>query len=262
MVQQFSGYQTGQIEILIGRSSGCDIVIKDSGISGKHAKIFIENDDVFITDLKSLNGTFVNGRKINVKQRIGLYDEIILGDYILDTSSNPIAELLEDYGSSREIFCNSIKLNTKWLGKIFYFLMIITFFFPWITIKDNEESIQLSAFDFAFNIFTIQTNDTIIDYSSLHILFLVIFIGLILGLFINFFVLKISSKFNYSNLLSILIFILTMIYIYILPYLGKYIEPARIHHTLSVYIFLVISFMSIFEGFIEFYISERKMLRW
>lgn len=51
-------------ETTIGRSSRCDIIIKDKFVSKKHLKITEENGMYFIEDLNSANGTFLNGEQI------------------------------------------------------------------------------------------------------------------------------------------------------------------------------------------------------
>ena len=51
-------------EILIGRHPDCDIVIEDSNVSRFHAKIIAESDGHVVLDLKSRNGTFLNGKPI------------------------------------------------------------------------------------------------------------------------------------------------------------------------------------------------------
>lgn len=69
----------------IGRSIGCDIVIKSPSISEKHSVIlFRENDNkIFIDDLLSSNGTFLNGVIVDEKAPIKNDDEIKLGDVTL-----------------------------------------------------------------------------------------------------------------------------------------------------------------------------------
>jgi serine/threonine-protein kinase len=46
--------------ILIGRSSECDIVLDDAGVSRVHAKITVKVERTIVEDLDSLNGTFIN----------------------------------------------------------------------------------------------------------------------------------------------------------------------------------------------------------
>ncbi len=51
-------------KILIGRSSDCDIVFINPFVSSRHVEINIEGSKITIHDLKSANGTFVNGIRI------------------------------------------------------------------------------------------------------------------------------------------------------------------------------------------------------
>jgi len=53
-------------EYIIGKSPSSDYQIKgDKTVSRTHAKIFVNEDNqVFISDLKSTNGTFINGKKL------------------------------------------------------------------------------------------------------------------------------------------------------------------------------------------------------
>ena len=57
-----------QDRIRIGRQPDNDLAFdpqKDASVSGYHAEIYREGDAVFLQDLQSRNGTFVNGRKID-----------------------------------------------------------------------------------------------------------------------------------------------------------------------------------------------------
>ena len=49
---------------VIGRGSGCDIVIDDPGISRKHLEIDITPGGVIARDLGSTNGTYVEGHQV------------------------------------------------------------------------------------------------------------------------------------------------------------------------------------------------------
>lgn len=69
-IKILNGPQSGKIfplqkgNNLVGRSAKADIVLADQGMSKSHAQIFVTNDKVIISDLKSSNGTFVNGVKV------------------------------------------------------------------------------------------------------------------------------------------------------------------------------------------------------
>lgn len=52
-------------ETIIGRSSKCDIPIKDKFVSKEHISITEEDGVYFLEDLNSANGTFLNGEEVN-----------------------------------------------------------------------------------------------------------------------------------------------------------------------------------------------------
>jgi Inner membrane component of T3SS, cytoplasmic domain len=53
-----------QDSVLIGRTDDCDVVLYESGVSRRHARIFLDGNTFAIEDLGSSNGTLVNGAKI------------------------------------------------------------------------------------------------------------------------------------------------------------------------------------------------------
>jgi hypothetical protein len=50
--------------LTLGRAEDNDVVIEDTYASGHHARLWIENNQVWIEDLGSTNGTLVNRAKI------------------------------------------------------------------------------------------------------------------------------------------------------------------------------------------------------
>ena len=54
----------GANPVVIGRSPANDIFIDNLAVSTQHARVFIEEGQVMIEDLKSMNGTLVNGQRI------------------------------------------------------------------------------------------------------------------------------------------------------------------------------------------------------
>ncbi len=70
-------------DVVIGRSPDCQIVLRDFGISRNHAKVVVsEAGDARIMDLKSKNGTQVNGVPI-VEAPLRDGDRILLGKFEL-----------------------------------------------------------------------------------------------------------------------------------------------------------------------------------
>lgn len=50
---------------VIGRSSECDISLAASHLSRRHAKMFVKDGQLYIKDLDSSNGTYLNGKRIS-----------------------------------------------------------------------------------------------------------------------------------------------------------------------------------------------------
>ena len=67
---------------LIGRSPECDIFLDDVTVSRRHAEVVVDGDAVTIRDLGSLNGTFVNRRRID-EAPLDDDDEVQVGKYRL-----------------------------------------------------------------------------------------------------------------------------------------------------------------------------------
>ncbi|KYO68009.1 FHA domain-containing protein FhaB [Thermovenabulum gondwanense] len=69
----------------IGRAVDSDIVIDDPYLSSKHALIYKKGNSLYIQDLKSTNGTFLNGVKIRKPVKLKENDVLVLGSkkYIL-----------------------------------------------------------------------------------------------------------------------------------------------------------------------------------
>ena len=70
-------------EITIGRVQGNDIVLPKQNVSKRHSRVVLKNGKFVITDLKSTNGTYVNGRKITTPMVIKETDKIYIGDFVL-----------------------------------------------------------------------------------------------------------------------------------------------------------------------------------
>lgn len=59
-----SQYLLTKEKTILGRGSGCDIVIDDPGISRKHLEIDVTPNGVIARDLGSTNGTYVEGHQV------------------------------------------------------------------------------------------------------------------------------------------------------------------------------------------------------
>ena len=104
-------YQGGEFplpntkEIVVGRSSELDMVLVEDMVSRRHAKITVTGDQIFIQDLGSTNGTFVNGEKIK-RARLSEGDRILIGTSIIklvaqDGTADTGKSNLEDVAAGR-----------------------------------------------------------------------------------------------------------------------------------------------------------------
>lgn len=66
-------------ELLIGRGEKCHIVIGDVYASQVHARIFRKDDNIFIEDMGSTNGTFLNRKKVSGAIPVNRGDRVRIG---------------------------------------------------------------------------------------------------------------------------------------------------------------------------------------
>jgi hypothetical protein len=77
---------------IIGRDDSADITVPEPTISRHHARITRDTDGVWIEDLRSTNGTYVNGRRVLDRARVRDSDEVKLGSAVAVFSrSDPAA---------------------------------------------------------------------------------------------------------------------------------------------------------------------------
>jgi pSer/pThr/pTyr-binding forkhead associated (FHA) protein len=63
-------------EMVLGRMAECDLQLTEGHASRRHAKLFVAEDGVWVEDLNSANGTFVNGAKITGKVKLSSGDRL------------------------------------------------------------------------------------------------------------------------------------------------------------------------------------------
>ena len=78
-------YEIKKESVLIGRGEENDIPINDASVSRKHAKVFFNGEAYFIKDLKSQNGTWIDGNiiKPNKTFEVGQGVSVALGNVLL-----------------------------------------------------------------------------------------------------------------------------------------------------------------------------------
>jgi pilus assembly protein CpaF len=115
IIQEKGGEQRRMVfnkaEVTFGRVQGNDIVLPKGNVSKRHARIVLKDGKFIIVDLKSTNGTYVNGRKITSPLVVKDSDKIYIGDFIVgvdesasesdgpsESPTSPPAEMAEPPG--------------------------------------------------------------------------------------------------------------------------------------------------------------------
>ncbi len=78
-------------EVTIGRVQGNDVILPKGNVSKRHARIVLKDGKFIIVDLKSTNGTYVNGRKITSPLVVKESDKVYIGDFILGVQDAAVA---------------------------------------------------------------------------------------------------------------------------------------------------------------------------
>jgi pSer/pThr/pTyr-binding forkhead associated (FHA) protein len=63
-------------DMVLGRQAECDLQLTEGHASRRHAKFFFAEDAVWLEDLNSANGTFVNGSKVTGKVKLSPGDRL------------------------------------------------------------------------------------------------------------------------------------------------------------------------------------------
>jgi len=77
-----SEYALEKQRVLLGRADGVDLCLEDQAVSGTHASLELNDGGFVLRDLKSTNGTRVNGATVDLA-RLEHGDRIEIGDHLL-----------------------------------------------------------------------------------------------------------------------------------------------------------------------------------
>jgi hypothetical protein len=64
----------------LGRADSADVTVDDPFASSAHARIFNRGDFMYIEDMGSTNGTYLNGRQLRSAERLKVADVVRIGD--------------------------------------------------------------------------------------------------------------------------------------------------------------------------------------
>jgi pSer/pThr/pTyr-binding forkhead associated (FHA) protein len=92
-------------QVLFGRGSECDIRLKDSEVSRKHATVYITDQKPFVIDEGSANGTFVNGVRIQGPTALSAGSQIRMGKTIFKLEATDVEDV------TPTVFANQLELE-------------------------------------------------------------------------------------------------------------------------------------------------------
>lgn len=126
----------------IGRGETCDVQFSFDFISKKHSCIKVSSNEIWIEDLNSRNGTFVNGVMVK-KQLLRAGDKISFRDVILELRTGK-----KEKHYFQEGF-NVLVQNIEWryftLGLLFLFIVVHFFITVHPLLSDSKNKLRIEA---------------------------------------------------------------------------------------------------------------------
>ena len=71
-------------ELLLGRGERCNVMLEDAYASQVHARIFSRDETVFVEDMGSTNGTYLNRQKLTSPTELQRGDRVKIGKTVLE----------------------------------------------------------------------------------------------------------------------------------------------------------------------------------
>lgn len=69
--------------LVVGRSSACQIPLDDALVSRRHAQLLVTPDSVTVQDFGSVNGVYLNGKRLTGAERLKEGDQVQVGTQVL-----------------------------------------------------------------------------------------------------------------------------------------------------------------------------------
>src|SRR5215210_1736965 len=71
-------------ELTVGRAAGCQVALEDNYVSQLHARVFARDGTVWVEDLGSTNGTYLNDRRVSAPLAVRRGDQLKVGSTVME----------------------------------------------------------------------------------------------------------------------------------------------------------------------------------
>ncbi|HMO15494.1 MAG TPA: EAL domain-containing protein [Pirellulaceae bacterium] len=146
--RSISWYLSGQIEesegirrfdlvsnpFKVGRRSGLHLSIPGGSVSKEHAELFQVNDQLWVRDLESTNGTFVNGVRISVETRLTEGDLIQFASLVFRVGRD---QQITDFHTKQEDACDRALVMMQF-ERLINEGGIVPYFQPIVTMQEQK----------------------------------------------------------------------------------------------------------------------------
>ena len=89
--------------VRIGRRLPCELVLRDSEISGVHCEVLLRGDELLVSDRGSTNGTFVDGKRVFANEAVPHGSVLQVGRQMLKHEFRDEAELAQSQELDRDL---------------------------------------------------------------------------------------------------------------------------------------------------------------
>jgi hypothetical protein len=73
-------------EVTVGRAPGCGVRVDDAYTSSIHARVYRRDGTIWVEDLGSTNGTWLNGERLTNPAKVGRGDLVQVGGTVFEVS--------------------------------------------------------------------------------------------------------------------------------------------------------------------------------
>lgn len=110
--------ETKKESMIVGRSPESDLIVPHPSISRKHCQVEVIENTLFIKDLNSSNGTFINGVRLIPEEKhvIKAGDKLMIGKLDAQISNTDLNQFTSSKINAPKIGSNTLTVNVNNMG--------------------------------------------------------------------------------------------------------------------------------------------------